>query len=303
VLDVKRLRLLSELSRRGTIAEVARTAGYTPSAVSQSLARLEREAGIPLLERDGRRVRLTPAAHGLVKRADRVLAELDAATADLAVAHGAIRGELTIGAFPSVAAVVVAPAVRELRSRHGDLCCRIHEHEPEDGITLLRSGELDVLVSESYDDVQRAPTGGLERHPLLIEPLLLVLPADHPARDPVDLTDLRDAAWIAGMPGTQFGVVLERTCRSAGFAPRIVHRADDAALHRTLVEAGLGIGLLPALACNGPERVRFASVAAASPRRHVSAFVRRGAARRPPVAAALDALRTEAAEHHLTLSR
>jgi DNA-binding transcriptional LysR family regulator len=303
VLDVRRLKLLSELSRRGTIAEVARTVGYTPSAVSQSLAQLEREAGIPLLERDGRRVRLTPAARGLVERADRVLAELDAATADLAVAHGAIQGELTIGAFPSVATVLVAPAVRGLRAQHGDLCCRIHEHEPEDGITLLRSGELDVLVSESYDDVQGAPTGGLERHPLLIEPLLLVLPRDHPAHDPVDLADLRDAAWIAGLAGTQFGVVLERTCRSAGFSPRIVHRADDAALHRALVEAGLGIGLLPALACNGPERVRFASVAAASPRRHVSAFVRGGAARRPAVGAALDALRSEAAGHHLTLSR
>lgn len=290
MLDVRRLRLLSELSRRGTIAEVARTVGYTPSAVSQSLSQLEQEAGVPLLERDGRRVRLTPAARGLVTRADRVLAELDAATSELAVAHGDIRGELTVGAFPSAAASLVVPAVRDLRERHAELRCMVREHEPEDGIPLLRSGDLDVLVSESYDEVRSAPTGGLERHALLTEPLLLVLPDGHWAREPVDLPTLRDAAWIAGVAGTQFAAVLERTCRAAGFKPRIAHRADDAALHRSLAEAGLGIGLLPALACQGPERVRFATVATPAPRRHVSAFVRRGAARRPALAAVLDAL-------------
>ena len=295
MLNVRRLRLLSELYRRGTIAEVARVVGYTPSAVSQSLAQLEEEAGVPLLERDGRRVRLTPAARGLVTRADRVVAELDAAAADLAAAHGAIGGELKIGAFPSAAAHLVVPAVRDLRERHTELSCSIHEHEPEDGVKLLRSGELDVLVSESYDEVQQAPTGGLERHPLLTEPLLLVLPKGHPAREPVDLTTLRETAWIGGVAGTQFGMVLEQMCRSAGFSPRILHRADDADLHRTLAEAGLGIGLLPALACRGPEQVRFVRLAGASPRRHVSAFVRRGSARRPSLAAVLETLRRGAA--------
>jgi len=225
-----------------------------------------------------------------VARAERVLAELDAATSELAVAHGDIRGEVTIGAFPSAAASLVVPAVCALRERHAELRCTVREHEPEDGIPLLRSGDLDVLVSESYDEVRSAPTGGLERRALLTEPLLLVLPDGHWAREPVDLRTLRDAAWIAGVAGTQFAVALERTCRAAGFKPRIAHRADDAALHRGLAEAGLGIGLLPALACNGPERVRFAKLANPSPRRHVSAFVRRGAARRPALAAVLDAL-------------
>ena len=114
MLDLKRLRLLSELSRRGTIAEVASVVGYTPSAVSQSLAQLERETGVALLERDGRRVRLTPAAHGLVAATDRVLAELDAAEAELAAEHETVRGEIVIGAFPSAAAGLVVPAVAEL---------------------------------------------------------------------------------------------------------------------------------------------------------------------------------------------
>jgi DNA-binding transcriptional LysR family regulator len=290
MLDVRRLRLLSELARRGTIAEVAKTVGYTPSAISQSLAQLEREVGVTLLERDGRRVRLTPAAVALVARAERVLEELDAAEADLAAEQATVRGELTIGAFPSAAAGLVVPAVTDLRRRHPELMCVVSEHEPEDGIPLLRSGELDVLVSEGYDDVERVPAGGLEEHPLLSEPLLLVLPESHPRSERVALSSLADAAWIGGLAGTQFAAALERACRSAGFTPRVVHRADDAVLFHRLVEAGLGVGLLPRLACDPSAGVRFAPVTPAAPRRHVSALVRRGAARRPALQAALDVL-------------
>src|SRR4051794_36686442 len=107
MLDVRRLRLLSELARRGTIAEVGRAVGYSASAVSQSLALLEREVGMTLLERDGRHVRLTAAAHRLVARTDRVLAELDLAEAELAADHGGVRGDVVIGAFPSAGARLV----------------------------------------------------------------------------------------------------------------------------------------------------------------------------------------------------
>jgi DNA-binding transcriptional LysR family regulator len=290
MLDLRRLRLLSELSRRGTIAEVAAVVGYTPSAVSQSLARLERETGVALLERDGRRVRLTPAAHGLVAATDRVLAELDAAEAELAAEHETVRGELVIGAFPSAAAGLVAPAVAELQRAHPELACSVREHEPEDGIPLLRSGALDLLVSESYDDVPSAPAGGLEVHGLLSEPLLLVVPAGERRRRG-DLGAFRGDAWIAGLASTQFAAALEIACAAAGFAPRVVHRADDARLIQALVAAGLGVALLPALACTVDAGVEYREVAPAPPRRHVSALARRGATRRPALAAALNALR------------
>jgi molybdate transport repressor ModE-like protein len=279
MLDVKRLRLLSELSRRGTIAAAARTVGYTPSAVSQSLAQLEREVGVALLERDGRRVRLTPAARALVTRADRILQELDAAEAELAAEHETVKGSVVIGAFPSAAAKLAVPAIKDLAGRYPELACVIREHEPEDGIPLLRAGELDLLISESYDDVPAKPVGGLERHPLLTEPLLLVLPVAGPAPD----------AWIGGLPGTQYAVALELACRAAGIAPRFVHRADEAAVHVALVAAGLGVGLLPALACEPAPGVRYEPFEHA-PRRHIFALSRRGAAKRPAVAAALDAL-------------
>jgi DNA-binding transcriptional LysR family regulator len=301
MLDLRRLRLLSELARRGTIAEVARVVGYTPSAISQSLLQLEREAGVPLLERDGRRVRLTPAARGLVARTDRVLAELDAAEAELAADHGSVRGTVVIGAFPSAAAGLVVPAVAELCERHPELSCPVVEHEPEDGIPLLRSGDLDVLVSESYEGVAAVPTGGLESHELLTEPLLLMMPrkGEPPRADgalePVALESLAKSPWIAGVAGTQFAAALDVACRKAGFTPRIVHRADDARLLETLVESGLGVTLLPALARTGSDAVRFARAMPAPPRRHVSALVRSGAARRPSLAAALEVLMRQAA--------
>jgi DNA-binding transcriptional LysR family regulator len=293
MLDVRRLRLLTELSHRGTIAAVAKAVGYTPSAVSQSLARLEREAGMALLERDGRHVRLTPAARTLVTRAERVLAELDAAEAELAAAHGAVSGEVVIGTFPSAGARLVAPAIRALGESHPDLVCSVREHEPEDGIPLLRAGELDLLVSEYYDEVEPIAAGGLERHDLLAEPLLVMLPDARP--EPVDLRTLRDARWIGGLAGTQYAAAVERACRAAGFAPRIEHRADEASLLIALAAAGLGVGLLPALARVPEPGLRYLRAHPEPPRRHVAAFVRRGAAARPALAAVLGSLPSVAA--------
>jgi DNA-binding transcriptional LysR family regulator len=295
MLDLRRLRLLSELSRRGTIAEVATVVGYTPSAISQSLAQLEREVGVPLLERDGRRVRLTPAAHGLVATTDRVLAALDAAEAELAAEQQAVRGTVVVGAFPSAAAGLVAPALADLAERHPEVSCTVREHEPEDGIALLRAGELDLLVSESYDDVRPAPAGGLDSQLLLSEPLRLVRRAGETSPEPVALRSRAEAPWIAGVAGTQFAAALERACRTAGFAPRIAHRADDALLVQSLVAEGLGVALLPALACSGADGVRFSAVVPAPPRRHVWALARRGASRRPALAATLAALQRRAA--------
>ena len=294
MLDVRRLRLLSELARRGTIVEVARAVGYTPSAVSQSLAQLEREVGVPLLERDGRGVRLTPAAHGLVERADRILAELDVAGAELAAEHGAVGGQVVIGAFPSAGAELVAPATRALARDHPDLTCIVREQEPENGVGLLRAGELDVLVTESYDGVDLAPTGGLERHPIADR-------ADgagpgrrttEPRRRPTWPTT-PTSAWIAGFPGTQYAVAFDNACRSAGFTPRRVHRADEAFLIQALAAAGVGVGLLPALACAPGPAVRYVHTDPPLPARHIHALVRRGSTARPALMAVLEAVEAQ----------
>ena len=293
MLEVRRLRLLSELARRGTIVEVARAVGYTASAVSQSLAQLEREVGVPLLERDGRGVRLTPAARGLVERADRILAELDVAEAELAAEHGVVGGRVVIGAFPSAAAELVAPAIGSLASEHPDLTCIVHEQEPEDGVALLRAGELDVLVTESYDGVDLTPSGGLDRRPLLTEPMVLVLAAGRSRPSP-RLADYADSAWIAGFPGTQYAVAFENACRGAGFTPRQVHRADEAYLIQALAAAGVGVGLLPALACAPGPAVQYVHTDPPLPARHLHALVRRGSTARPALMAVLEAVEARA---------
>jgi DNA-binding transcriptional LysR family regulator len=144
--------------------------------------------------------------------------------------------------------------------------------------------------------VASAGTGGLETHLLVSEPLLLVLSADHPGSEPIPLRTLRDAAWIGGLAGTQFAAALETACRSAGFTPRIEHRADEARLYQALAGAGLGVGMLGALACTPAPGVRYARPAKPAPRRLVSALLRGGSARRPGVAATLDALRSQGSD-------
>jgi DNA-binding transcriptional LysR family regulator len=295
MLDLRRLRLLSELARRGTIAEVARTVGYTPSAVSQSLSRLEQEVGVALLERDGRRVRLTPAANALVARADRVLAELDAAAAELAAEAGTVSGPVAIGVFPSAAVALVIPSVTEAARRHPDLRCAVHEHEPDEAIARLRAGELDLVVSEHNDHIAPPPTGGLEAYALLSEPLLLVLPGKGDASpQSVDLAAFSEADWVTGLPGSQYASALEHAAAAAGFTSRVAHRADEAFVIQSLVAAGLGVALLPALACTPVPGVHYVVARPAPPSRHVVALVRRGAARRPALAALLALLRHQA---------
>jgi DNA-binding transcriptional LysR family regulator len=302
VLDLRRLRLLSELARRGTIAEAARTVGYTPSAVSQSLSRLEEEVGVALLERDGRRVRLTPAAHSLVARADRALAELDAAADELAAEAGTVKGPVEVGAFPSAAIALVIPAVAEAARRHPDLRCAVHEHEAEEAIGLLRAGELDLVVSEHNDDITPPASGGLEAHALLSEPLLLVLPGTGDvATRQLDLAGFSDADWVAGLPGSQYASALERAAAAAGFSARIAHRADEAFVVQSLVAAGLGVALLPALACTPMPGIHYAAARPAPPSRHIVVLVRRGAARRPAIAALLALLRHQAELAEATL--
>ena len=256
MLDLRRLRLLSELARRGTIAEVARGVGYTASAVSQSLSQLEREVGLALLERDGRRVRLTPAAHALVARTDRVLAELDAAEAELAAEQQTVRGEVVIGSFPSAATGLVVPAAGELARRHPDLSCSVREHEPEDGIALLRSGELThLLVSESYGDVESAPQQVSRRIFCCSTNCCAVVPA---GRRPVRPGAARRAR--AGRPGSSDTREPSSPARGGGWPvdPPAFRGATRGApsrrcpLHRrSRGLLGAGVALLPVLACCG----------------------------------------------------
>ncbi|MGF6888939.1 DNA-binding transcriptional LysR family regulator [Nocardia sp. GAS34] len=305
MLDVRRLRLLRELARRGTIAAVADALSYTPSAVSQQLASLEREAGVPLLERTGRSVGLTPAALRLTEHADTILAVLEQAAAELATASADLTGTLRIGAFPTAVHAVLSPALVRLSRDHPRLELFVTELDPANAPDALRAHALDIALVQEYDYVPREPESGLDTEEFLTETVYLATlssptppppqapPAHHP-RDTEPLTAHRDSTWIAGTPGTLCHSMTVRACQAAGFTPHIRHHADDFGTVLALVAAGQGVALVPELgALSVPDPVRLVPLSA---RRRTHLAYRRGRGDHPIVAAARAALHAAAAE-------
>src|SRR5918992_2619167 len=180
MLDLRRLRLLRELNERGTIAAVADALQYTPSAVSQQLAILEREAGVKLLERAGRGVRLTDPALVLVDHADALLERAALAEADLAAAAGPVTGRGRIAGFQSVTLRLALPAMEKLARDASRLRCELIEAEPEHALPALALGDVDLVLGDEWQHQPwRLPTG-LRRHELFQDPVRLVLPAGRP---------------------------------------------------------------------------------------------------------------------------
>ena len=301
MLDVRRLRLLRELHARGTIAAVADALQYTPSAVSQQLAVLEREAGVPLLERVGRGVRLTSAGERLVVHAEAVLARLEAAEADLA-AGGQVRGRVRVGAFQTAARALVAPAFIELARAAPGIRTELLEIEAEDSLPLLRIGEIDVVVAEEYEHTPRPRDDAFDRRSLGLDRLVLVLGRDHPAtgrpQGQLALRELADEAWAAPRDGTAFTDEVRRLCRGVGgFEPDIRHQANDVRLLFQLVASGLAIAVVPSLGMTTDEDVEMRPM----PRsREIFASIRSGSAAHPAVQAVLDALTAHAARAGLS---
>ena len=245
-LDARRLRVLHEVSLRGSVTAAANVLHVTPSAVSQQLAQLEREAGCDLLERVGRGVVLTAAGTTLAQHAEVVLRALEGASAGLAAARSGITGAVRVGSFPSAAGRLVAPAAAASRTRHPDLDIRIAEVEDVPGLVDLRSAALDVLIVQEYDHVPWQPPEGVERHRLGADPLYVVTPRRWD-RATGRLADLADLPWVASPADTPCGRATLQACRDAGFEPDIRHRALDFALLLDLVAAGLGVALIPGM--------------------------------------------------------
>ncbi|HEX5897027.1 MAG TPA: LysR family transcriptional regulator, partial [Thermoleophilaceae bacterium] len=256
MLELRRLRLLRELSERGTIAAVADALQFTPSAVSQQLAILEREVGVPLLERAGRGVRLTDAALVLVEHADALLERAALAEADLAAAAGTVTGRGRIAAFQSVSLRLAAPAMEALARDAPRLRCELLEAEPEQALPALALGDVDLVLGDEWQHQPWRLPAGLERHELLRDPVNLVLPARHPVarrhKDAVPLAELAGEAWTTGHVGMAWEELTQRTCRQhGGFDPDIRHRTNDAIVSLALVARGLAVTLLPDLALPG----------------------------------------------------
>lgn len=288
-MDVRRLRLLLELTRRGTITSVADAFAYTPSAVSQQLAVLEREAGVPLLKRTGRKVTLTPAGTVLARYAESVVAVLEEASAALAATRESLSGPLRIGAFPTAARTILPAALVALGRDHPALELMVTELDPVAVPDALRTEALDVALTSAYDYVPAEPDPALDTEPLLEETVYLAT-AD-PGRTSVG--DWRGAPWIAGSPDTQCHTMLVRTCQASGFTPRVRHYADDFATVLALVAAGQGVSLVPQLGATGaPSAVTLTPVTS---RRRTSIAYRKGTRDHPVVSAFAAAIHRSAA--------
>ncbi|MGW1229120.1 LysR family transcriptional regulator [Streptomyces sp. NPDC001478] len=299
--DVRKLRILRALHERGTVTAAAEALRMTPSAVSQQLSGLSRQLGVPLLEARGRRVRLTDAAHLVLRHAEAVFAELERADAELTGYRRGEAGEVRVAAFATAVPALVVPAVQRLRAgeRPGpDI--RVREAEAAQAYELLAAGDVDVALSLAA----HAPTARDPRFtvlPLLADPLDVALPAGHPlaAAPGLRLADLAAEPWIFGGSGP-WSQITTAACEAAGFVPEQAHSASGWTAILALVEAGMGVALVPRMASaerQGRDGVVMRALDADRPRRHVVAAVRRGAEAGPAVARVLEALRTAAAPH------
>ena len=302
MLDLRRLRLLHELNARGTIAAVADALQFTPSAVSQQLAVLEREVGVPLLERAGRGVRLTDAAIVLVRHADLLLERAGRAEAELAGSAGRVAGRGRIASFQSVAIRLAIPAMHALAREAPGLRCELVEAEPEQSLPALALGDVDLVLADEWQHQPLSRPAGVNRQDLHREPVHLVLPADHPAArrhpDAVPLAELAGEAWTTGHAETAWEEMTTRTCRElAGFDPDIRHRTNDSVTSLALVAHGRAVALLPELVAPRAEPgIAVRAIAEGTVHRTVFAATRATDAERPSVQALLEAVRAAAAD-------
>src|SRR5262249_43357415 len=315
MLDIRRLRMLHEFAARGSIARTAEALGYTPSAVSQQLAVLEREAGTPLLDRTARSAGLTDAGRRLAVHAERVLAMVEGAEADLSAPATQPSGPGVVAAVPS-AAVAFAPALARSLRAHPKLSLLLRQSSPAEGLQLVRSGEVEVAIvddwtgrlsamfasppgQDSPDATERAEHGGrgvLSYSRLVRARLALVVargpPAAAPDR-PVDLRALRNEPWLSAPAGEPSRQAVDRLLAAVGVTPPVPSEFEGLGTVANLVARGLGIAIMPRLAVGAYERrvVVREMPAGLDLARDVFAVARTASVIRPSVAVIVAALR------------
>ena len=294
MLNVNRMRILREVASRGGIAAAANALYTSPSAISQQMAVLEREAGVKLLERSGRSVKLTDAGIQLVAHAEHILAILERAQTDLAIiAQGNLpAGPIRVCAFPTAARSILIPAVVSLAQTYPFLEPIVSDLEPEESIPMLKARGMDVVMIYEFDHLAPSIDPGIERHALMNEPMYIALPETDPkATGSLKMTDLADRRWIVGRDGSSLLEIQIHVANQAGYNPLINFHSNDYQVILAAVQAGLGVALVPPLAMFAsvpgvvlriPEDIRVT--------RSISALVRSGSSKHPSIAAALKAL-------------
>jgi DNA-binding transcriptional LysR family regulator len=250
MLDLRRLRVLTEVVSQRSFSRAAASLSYTQSAVSQAIARLEAETGATLLVRDRHGARPTAAGATLVEHAEAIFAQVEAAEAELAAVLGIRGGRLRVASFPSAGATLMPLAVATFRQRHPDVALTLAEGEPEEIAPRLHAGEFDLALLFEFAGAREQPGEGLRNVALLKDEMHVALPADHPLAGKARLTlaDLRDQDWVQTSASSPCARHVVRSCLAAGFEPHVTFESDDYETVQGLVAAGVGVALIPRLA-------------------------------------------------------
>ncbi|WP_104170666.1 MULTISPECIES: LysR family transcriptional regulator [unclassified Cryobacterium] len=297
-MDVQRLELLRELAERHSITEVARATHRTPSAVSQQLKVLEREAGLPLTERSGRGLILTDAGRALARSATDVAVALARARAVWDEFRNDATGEVSLVTFPTAGEMLLPGAVRSIAAVPG-LIVNCTDKDPELSDFPALTAEYDIVLAYSLRG--QLPWGGrgLTVVPLMTEPLDVGLPADHrlASRSWITPADVIGETWIGAPTGYPFERILHQIEQKAGSQITVAQQFADLRVIEAFVVAGLGIALVPRYTWGGdqPSRLVLKPLRGVDAERQIVALMRPDRAERLAVRTVLEVLRTEAA--------
>ncbi|MEC3982021.1 LysR family transcriptional regulator [Amycolatopsis sp. H20-H5] len=294
MLDVRRMQVLRAVITSGSITSAARNLGYTPSAISQQLSTLEREAGVELLERVGRGVRPTPAGILLSEHAELLGTQLSKAEAALTELKEGRTGRLAIRYFATAGASLVPPAVAAVRREHPGIRLDLKLVEPDDPMPEVESGRADVAIVVFPRNTP--PAKGVDVVHLLDDPYRAVLPKSHPlARKRVlDLAELADEPWVGvdWLPGSCRDILVN-ACGAAGFVPNFVVETEDYQTAQGFVAAGMGVSLIPELGLGTPHPgITVRKVRRPDPLRSIHAAIASHSRDQPAVRTLLAAMRT-----------
>ncbi|KND25086.1 LysR family transcriptional regulator [Streptomyces acidiscabies] len=294
MIEARRLHILRAVADHRTVTAAAAALYLTPSAVSQQLAALEQETGHRLVERGAKGVRLTPAGEILLGHTNAVLAQLERAEAELAAYSNGEAGTVTVAAFATGIALVVAPAMTRLARTAPGIRLRVQDAEGDASLPMVLDRQVDVAVAVEYRGAPAADDPRLTHVPLYAEPFDAVLPSHHRLADTpeVPLAELAKDTWVGPYPGNPCHDVAVLACENAGFQPRMEHASDDFRAVVALVAVGAGVALVPRSALLGTDLagVRVRPVDGVAPTRRVFAAIRRGAEAHPLIRPVLEAL-------------
>lgn len=290
MLDVRRLRLLRELSIRGTLAEVAEALQYSPSSVSQQLALLEKEVGVELLRKTGRRVQLTPQAEVLVAHTAQLLETMEQAEADLAASLTTVTGTVKIAVFQSAALALMPETLTRMAREYPEVRIEMIQREPETALHETWARDFDLVIAEQYPGHAAPRYPELDRVKLTTDAIRLAVPASDGGAGIRTIEDTAGLAWVMEPRGAASRHWAEQACRSAGFEPDVRFETADLQAQIRLIESGNAVALMPDLVWTGRGTTARLLELPGKPHRTIFTSVRRSSAKRPAILAARETL-------------